>query len=75
MRVAGAGAIPRSSPVFALCRAASARAMAGFHHNPLHDDDKLDLMQAEVHAALPGSFMAREGQVLRFSPKRAMAVA
>ena len=57
----------------ALCRAASARAMAGFHHNPSHDDATLDAMQAELHEALPGSFMAREGQALVFSSKRAMA--
>jgi phosphoribosyl 1,2-cyclic phosphodiesterase len=59
----------------ALCRAASVRAMAGFHHNPIHDDDRLDAMQAELHAALPGSFMARERQVVTFAAKRAMAVA
>jgi phosphoribosyl 1,2-cyclic phosphodiesterase len=44
-----------------LCRAASARRLVVFHHNPDHDDDMLDGIAAEVEAQLPGSILAREG--------------
>jgi phosphoribosyl 1,2-cyclic phosphodiesterase len=59
----------------ALCQAAGAKRMAAFHHNPLHNDRALDAMQAEIEAASPGSFVAREGQTLVFSPQRALAAA
>ena len=42
-------------------RAAGAREIAAFHHNTAHDDDRLDLIGAQLGAALPGSFVAREG--------------
>jgi hypothetical protein len=35
-----------------------------FHHDPDHDDDKLDAIAAEVAAALPGAVVAREGLIL-----------
>jgi phosphoribosyl 1,2-cyclic phosphodiesterase len=57
---------------YTLCKAASAKAMAGFHHNPTHDDDKLDALEVELAALLPTSFMAREGQTVTFSPKKAL---
>jgi phosphoribosyl 1,2-cyclic phosphodiesterase len=47
-----------------LCRAASARRLAPFQHNPAHDDAYLDRVQAELEAALPGSRVAAEGLVL-----------
>ena len=59
----------------ALCRAASAKAMAAFHHNPLHTDAQLDAIAAEVEAAMPGAFLAREGQFLVFHPKQARVAA
>lgn len=58
-----------------LCKASSAKAMAGYHHNPVHDDDRIDAMQAELEALLPNGFMAREGQVVTFAPKRALVAA
>jgi len=47
-----------------LCRAAGVRRLAVFHHDPDHDDDKLDAIAAEVAAALPGAVVAREGLIL-----------
>ena len=44
-----------------LCRSAGAGRLVVFHHNPDHDDDTLDVIAAEVEAALPGSVLAREG--------------
>jgi phosphoribosyl 1,2-cyclic phosphodiesterase len=44
-----------------LCRAASAKRLVVFHHNPDHDDDMLDGIAAEAQAQLPGSILAREG--------------
>jgi len=56
----------------ALCKAAGAKRMAAFHHNPLHDDNDLEAMEAEIDAASPGSFVAREGQLLVFRPQRVL---
>ena len=53
----------------ALCRAAGVKAMAGFHHNPVHSDADLDAMEAELQMISPGSFMAREGQTMAFDAK------
>lgn len=44
-----------------LCRAAGARRLVAFHHDPDHDDDLLDRIAVELEAALPGSLVAREG--------------
>ena len=49
-----------------LCRAANARALAAYHHHKAHDDAVLAGIDAELAAALPGSFVAREGQVVAF---------
>lgn len=46
----------------ALCKAAGARSLAAFHHHPFRDDAALDAIDAELAAALPGSFAAREVQ-------------
>jgi phosphoribosyl 1,2-cyclic phosphodiesterase len=50
----------------ALCAAAGAKCLAAFHHNPHYDDVKLAHIDAALAQALPGSFCAREGQVLHF---------
>ncbi len=47
-----------------LCRAAGAKRLAVFHHDPEHDDDMLDGIAREVARALPGSVVARDGLVL-----------
>jgi len=44
-----------------LCRAARARRLVVFHHDPDHDDDALDAIARDVEAQLPGSILAREG--------------
>ena len=46
----------------ALCRAAGAKALGATHHHIRHNDAMLDAMDADLRAAFPGSFMAREGQ-------------
>ena len=47
-----------------LCRAAGAHAMAAFHHHKRHDDAALAAIEADLAEALPGSFVAREGQTI-----------
>ncbi|MGD9536486.1 MAG: MBL fold metallo-hydrolase [Alphaproteobacteria bacterium] len=47
-----------------LCKAASARRLVPFQHNPAHDDAYLDRVQAELETLLPGSRVAAEGLVL-----------
>jgi phosphoribosyl 1,2-cyclic phosphodiesterase len=44
-----------------LCRAAGARRLAVFHHDPDHADDMLDAIGRELEQVFPGSVMAREG--------------
>ena len=58
----------------ALCRAAGARALAAFHHHKAHDDAVLAGIDAELAAALPGSFVAREGQTVAFKARSPAAV-
>ena len=48
----------------ALCRAAGARSLAAYHHHQNHDDQFLAGIEAELAKALPGSFLAREGQTV-----------
>jgi phosphoribosyl 1,2-cyclic phosphodiesterase len=50
----------------ALCAAAGAKRLAAFHHHPDYDDVKLAHIEGTLARALPGSFCAREGQVLHF---------
>jgi phosphoribosyl 1,2-cyclic phosphodiesterase len=50
----------------ALCAAAGAKRLAAFHHNPDYDDVKLAHIETSLAKALPGSFCAREGQVVHF---------
>ena len=51
-----------------LCKAAGARALAAFHHHKRHDDAALAAIEAQLAIALPGSFVAREGQTVAFHP-------
>jgi phosphoribosyl 1,2-cyclic phosphodiesterase len=47
-----------------LCQAAGAKRLVVFHHDPDHDDDRLDAIGREVAAQMPGAVMAREGLTL-----------
>jgi phosphoribosyl 1,2-cyclic phosphodiesterase len=47
-----------------LCRAAGAKRLAVFHHDPEHDDDMLDGVARELEKEMPGSFVARDGLVV-----------
>jgi phosphoribosyl 1,2-cyclic phosphodiesterase len=44
-----------------LCQPAGVKKLIAFHHDPEHDDDKLDAIGREVAAAMPGALLAREG--------------
>jgi phosphoribosyl 1,2-cyclic phosphodiesterase len=48
-----------------LCRAARAKRLAVFHHDPEHDDDMLDGIARELEKQLPGSVVAKDGLVLQ----------
>jgi ribonuclease BN (tRNA processing enzyme) len=48
----------------ALAEAASCRKLAGFHHNPAHDDAVLAGRETVLAARLPGAVLLREGQVV-----------
>jgi phosphoribosyl 1,2-cyclic phosphodiesterase len=50
-----------------LCRAAHAKRLAVFHHDPEHDDDMLDGVAREVEKLLPGSIVARDGLVVEIN--------
>lgn len=54
----------------ALCRAANAGALAAYHHHKGHGDRVLAAIDAELAAALPGSFVAREGQTIVLKDRR-----
>jgi len=47
-----------------LCTAAGVKKLVVFHHDPDHDDARLDAIGREVEAAMPGATLAREGMVL-----------
>jgi phosphoribosyl 1,2-cyclic phosphodiesterase len=47
-----------------LCRAAGAKRLVVFHHDPEHDDDMLDGVARDVAKELPGSIVARDGLVV-----------
>ena len=47
-----------------LCKSAGVKKLVVFHHDPDHDDDRLDAIGREVAAAMPGAVLAREGMVL-----------
>lgn len=50
-----------------LCKAAGAKKLALFHHDPVRTDEELAAMERDAAAALPGSFAAKDGQVLEFA--------
>lgn len=52
-----------------LARAANVRQLAGFHHNPLHDDAMLRVREQMLKAAFPGACLAREGQIIQVTKK------
>lgn len=54
-----------------LCQAAGAKALAATHHHIRHTDTILDEVDRELRAIFPGSFLAREGQVITFDSKAA----
>lgn len=47
-----------------LAKAAKVDKLVIFHHDPAHDDDFLDNIEAQVHTVFPNSLLAREGMVL-----------
>jgi phosphoribosyl 1,2-cyclic phosphodiesterase len=47
-----------------LCRAAGAKRLAVFHHDPEHDDDMLDGVARDLEKEMPGSFVAKDGLVV-----------
>jgi phosphoribosyl 1,2-cyclic phosphodiesterase len=44
-----------------LCRAANAKSLAIFHHDPSHDDDVMQNIEADARASWSHAFVAREG--------------
>jgi len=48
-----------------LCQAAGVKKLVVFHHDPDHDDERLDAIAGEVATAMPGAVLAREGLVLQ----------
>ena len=47
-----------------LCDAAGVKTFVAFHHDPSHDDDRMDAIAADLEIARPGSVVAREGMVI-----------
>jgi phosphoribosyl 1,2-cyclic phosphodiesterase len=47
-----------------LADAAGVGTLAIFHHDPGHDDDRMDAIAHDAAAARPGTVVAREGMVL-----------
>jgi len=47
-----------------LCKAARVKKLVVFHHDPDHDDDRMDAIGRAVAAAMPGAVVAREGMTL-----------
>ena len=46
------------------CPCDAVKTFVAFHHEPDHDDDYLDRQGEAMHAARPGSLVAREGMTL-----------
>jgi phosphoribosyl 1,2-cyclic phosphodiesterase len=51
-----------------LADAAGAKRLAIFHHDPAHDDARLDRLARQAEAVRPGTVVAAEGLTLRFPP-------
>jgi phosphoribosyl 1,2-cyclic phosphodiesterase len=47
-----------------VAEAAGVKKVIMFHHDPNHDDDFLDAVEAQVQTAHPGSILAREGMIV-----------
>ncbi len=47
-----------------LADAAAVKTLVIFHHEPTHDDDRMDAIAAEAEVMRPGTIVAREGMVL-----------
>ncbi|MBW4492556.1 MAG: MBL fold metallo-hydrolase [Oscillatoria princeps RMCB-10] len=48
-----------------LAKAAGVRNLVIFHHDPSHDDDFLDDVEAKLQQVFPNGFLAREGMTLK----------
>lgn len=48
-----------------LANAAAVKTFVIFHHDPSHDDDRMDAIAAAAEQARPGTIVAREGMILR----------
>ncbi|MBD1920853.1 MBL fold metallo-hydrolase [Microcoleus sp. FACHB-831] len=48
----------------ALAKAAGVKQLVMFRHEPDYDDDFLDMVQEEIHAAFPNGVVAAEGMIL-----------
>ena len=51
----------RPEMAIAVAKAANARRLALYHHDPNHDDDMLDAIGREAKAQFPKAFVASEG--------------
>lgn len=49
----------------ALANAAGVKTFVAFHHDPYHDDEFMDAVADEIAKVRPGSYVAREGMLLR----------
>jgi phosphoribosyl 1,2-cyclic phosphodiesterase len=47
-----------------LAQESGAKQLCLFHHDPSHDDDFMDALAADANDARPGTFAAREGQIV-----------
>lgn len=50
-----------------VAKTAGVKQIAMFHHDPNHDDDFLDQVEAQVKLAFPGGLLAREGMILHIA--------
>lgn len=48
-----------------IARAAGAKQLALFHHDPMHDDGMVEAIEREARVLFPASFAAREGLTVR----------
>lgn len=56
-----------------LCKAAGAKKLALFHHDPFRTDAALEKIEADAKAVFPGTFAARDGQRISFKVKQKAA--
>ena len=47
-----------------LVKEAGAKKLVIFHHDPTHDDDKMDAIAEQADKVKPGTIVAREGMTL-----------